>query len=107
MAQNARSQFFLLAAGDALRYLVLTAPPELVAVRNRIARGNVVFLVCQRDLDAGNYRLSDLVPGVVAVKGWPLPDRPTNFAGNYYPDEDPGQLPLETQALRRLRSTCS
>jgi hypothetical protein len=107
LAQNAQSRFFLLTVGDAVRYLSLTAPPELVEVRNRIARGKVVFLVCQRDLDAASYRLSDLVPGVVAVKGWPAPDSPSKLAGNYYPDEEPGQLPTATEALRRLRATCS
>jgi hypothetical protein len=107
LAQNPQSRFFLLVVGDAIRYLALTAPPELVDVRNRIARGNVVFLVCQRDLEAGTYRLGDLVPGVVPVKGWPPPDMPNKLSGNYYPDEEPGQLPTATEALRRLRSTCS
>lgn len=107
VAQNPQTRFFLLTTGDAVRYLSLTAPPDLVAVRNRIARGNVVFLVCQRDIDAGTYRLGDLVPGVVAVKGWPAANGPDNLVGNYYADEEPGQLPTATEALRRLRATCS
>ena len=55
-------------ANPLLRCLALTAPPEMVEVRNRVARGNVQFLVCERDLASGTYRLEDLVPGTVAVR---------------------------------------
>jgi hypothetical protein len=68
----------------------------------------VQFLVCERDLENGDYRLSDLVPGTVAVKGWPPPDSDALPAGsNFYPDEDPSSLPWSTETLRRLRATCS
>jgi hypothetical protein len=107
IAQNPDSRFFVLVVGDSIRYLALTAPPEMVEVRNRIARSNVVFLVCRRDIDNGAYRLSDLVPGVVAVRGWPAPGSNVQLNGNLYPDEDPEQLPSAAEALRRLRSTCS
>jgi hypothetical protein len=67
-----------------------------------------VFLVCQRDLDAGKYRLFDLVPGVVPVKGWtPQGSAPLPADQKYYPDEDPANLPASTEQLRRLRATCS
>lgn len=108
LAQNPHSRFYLLAVGDAVHYLSLTAPEEMVAARQRVARGDVVFLVCQRDLDSGRYRLFDLVPGVVPVKGWAPPDRPALPADQkYYPDEDQANLPASTEQLRRLRATCS
>ncbi len=108
IAQNPSSRFFFLVVGDAVRYLALTAPPEMVEVRNRVARHDVVFLVCRRDVDGGNYRLGDLVPGVVSVRGWPTQGTPPLAAGtNFYADEDPSMLPSGTDALRRLRATCS
>ena len=106
IAQNPNSRFFFLVTGDALRYLALTAPPDMVDVRNSVARSDVVFLVCRRDVDAGPYGLGDLVPGVVPVRGWPTPDSPP-LIRNYYPDEDPGTLPGAADTLRRLRATCS
>lgn len=108
LAQNPASRFFLLATGDAIRYLALTAPEELVEVRNRVARGNVQFLVCQKDLQAGEYRLLDLVPGTVAVRGFPPPGSTALPLDNkYYADEDPALLPWSGETLRRLRATCS
>jgi intracellular sulfur oxidation DsrE/DsrF family protein len=108
LAQNPHSRFYLLAVGDAVRFLSLTAPEELVAARRQVARGDVVFLVCQRDLDAGKYRLFDLVPGVVPVKGWtPAGSAALPVDQKYYPDEDPTRLPSSTEQLRRLRATCS
>ena len=91
-----------------MQYLSLTAPEEMVEVRQRVARGDVVFLVCQRDLDSGRYRLFDLVPGVVAVRGWPPPGSDALPADQkYYPGEDQANLPTSTELLRRLRATCS
>ncbi len=107
-AQNPTTRFFLLVVGDAIRYLSLTAPPELVEVRNRVARTRVQFLVCQRSLDDGQWKLSDLVPGTVAVRGWPPAGSNALPSGsNYYPGEDPATLPWSMETLRRLRSTCS
>jgi hypothetical protein len=108
LAQNPGTRFFLLATGDALRYLTLTAPEDLVEVRNRVARGNVQFLVCEKDLHASEYRLHDLVPGTVAVRGFPPPGSTALPVDNkYYADEDPAVLPWSTETLRRLRATCS
>jgi hypothetical protein len=108
VAQNPGARFFLLAVGDAVRYLSLTAPEEMVEVRNRVARAHVQFLVCQRDLDAGNYRLADLVPGTVAVRGFPPPGSTALPVDNkFYADENPADLPWSTETLRRLRATCS
>lgn len=107
LAQNPASRFFLLVVGDAIRYLSLTAPPELVEVRNRVARGNVQFLVCERDMQNG-VRLSDLVPGTVAVRGFPPPGSTAlPIENKFYADEDPSVLPWSTETLRRLRATCS
>lgn len=108
LAQNPTTRFFLLVVGDAVRYLALTAPAELVEARNKVARGNVQFLVCQRDLANGEYRLLDLVPGTVAVRGFPPPGSTALPVDNkFYADEDPAVLPWSTETLRRLRATCS
>lgn len=108
VAQNPGTRFFLLAVGDAVRYLSLTAPEKMVEVRNRVARADVQFLVCQRDVDTGSYRLGDLVPGTVAVRGFPPPGSPAlPVEDKYYADEDPAVLPWSTETLRRLRATCT
>jgi hypothetical protein len=108
LAQNPGSRFFLLVVGDDIRYLSLTAPPEMVEIRNRVARGNVQFLVCQRDLDGNGVRLTDLVPGTVAVRGFPPPGSTAlPVEDKFYADEDPAKLPWSTETLRRLRATCS
>jgi hypothetical protein len=109
LAQNASgTRFYMLAVGNGVRALSLTAPEELVEVRQRVASANAVFLVCQRDIASGAFTLGDLVPGVVAVRGWPPPGSNELPAGtNFYPDEDPSTLPQVTEALRRLRATCT
>jgi len=108
LAQNPNSRFFLLVVGEAIRYLSLTAPADVVDVRSRVARGNVQFLVCQRDLAMTGYRLGDLVPGTVVVRGFPPPGSSAlPVEDKYYADEDPASLPWSTETLRRLRATCS
>jgi hypothetical protein len=109
LAQNpAPSKFFVLATGEAVRGLSVVAPPELVEVRNRgLARG-AVYLVCRRDIEREVFRATDLVSGVVPVKGWPPPGSSDLPEGaNYYRGEDPSTLPSSNELLRRLRSTCS
>lgn len=102
------SRFFVLAVGEATRGLSVVAPPELVEVRNRGAARGAFYLVCQRDLDSGLFSLTDFVPGVVPVRGWPQPGSTELPEGErYYPDEDPATLPESAELLRRLRSTCS
>ena len=102
------SKFFVLATGDAVRGLSVVAPPELVEVRNRGAARGAVYLVCRRDIEREAFQLTDLISGVVAVKGWPalgsveLPE-----GSKYYRGEDASNLPSSTEVLRRLRSTCS
>jgi len=108
LAQNPNSRFFLLVVGEAIRYLSLTAPADVVDVRSRVARGNVQFLVCQRDLAMTGYRLGDLVPGTVVVRGFPPPGSSAlPVEDKYYADEAPASLPWSTETLRRLRATCS
>ena len=109
IAQNpARSKFFVLATGDAVRGLSVVAPPELVEVRNRGAARGAVYLVCLRDVEREAFQLTDLISGVVAVKGWPAPGSGELPEGtNHYRGEDPANLPGSTEMLRRLRSTCS
>lgn len=109
VAQNPTpSQFFVLVTGDALRGLSVVAPPELVEARNLGASRGAVYLVCRRDIEGEVVRLSDLVSGVVAVRGWPAPGSDELPPGtNYYRGEDPSSLPKATELLRRLRSTCS
>lgn len=109
LAQHpAPSKFFVLATGGAVRGLSVIAPPELVEVRNRGAARGAVYLVCQRDIEREVFQLTDLVSGVVAVKGWPAPGSSELPEGtNYYRGEEPSNLPGSTELLRRLRSTCS
>jgi hypothetical protein len=102
------SRFFILATGDAVRGLSVVAPPELVEVRNRGAARGAVYLVCRRDVEREAFQLTDLISGVIAVKGWPPPGSAELPDGTkYYRGEDPSNLPSSTEVLRRLRSTCS
>jgi hypothetical protein len=109
LAQNpAPGRFFVLAIGPALRGLSVVAPPEMAEVRSSALARGAIFLVCQRDIDRGDFTLLELVPGVVAVRGWPPPGSTALPPGALlYPDEEPGNLPAAADALRRLRSTCS
>lgn len=109
LAQQATpSRFSVLAVGDAVRGLSVVAPPELVEVRNRGAANGAVYLVCRRDIEREVFRLNDLVSGVIPVRGWPRPGSGELPEGtNYYPGEDPSNLPKSIELLRRLRSTCS
>ena len=102
------SIFFVLATGDSVRGLSVVAPPELVEIRNRGAARGAVYLVCRRDIEREAFSMNELVPGVVAVRGWPPPGSNELPEGtNYYRGEDPSTLPSSIELLRRLRSTCS
>ena len=109
LAQNPTpSKFFVLATGDAVRGLSVVARPELVEVRNRGSARGAVYLVCRRDIEREAFQMTDLISGVVAVRGWPAPGSGELPEGtNYYRGEDPSNLPSSTELLRRLRSTCS
>lgn len=109
MAQNPAGQrFFLLALPPQTSAFTTTASPAQSRLRERVLAANGMLLVCQRDLDNRRIRANTLVPGVVAVRGWPaegaapLPDGQRHFAG-----ENPAELPTGNEALRRLRSACA
>jgi hypothetical protein len=109
VAQNPGGRrFFLLSVPPETQALTVTASGPLAAARDRVVASNGVLLVCKRDVDSGKINASTLVPGVVAVRGFPpsgsqaLPD-----GQRYFPDENPRNLPASNEALRRLRSTCS
>ena len=101
-------RFFLLALPPQTVALTTQASRSDAAARQRVIDGNGVLLVCQRDIDNGSVDASRLVPGVVAVRGWPPAGSGDLPAGQrYFPNEDPAKLPQSDEMLRRLRSTCS
>jgi hypothetical protein len=109
LAQNpAGRRFFVLALPPNTEALTRRASRQQATTRERaVARGGVL-LVCQRDVDSGAVRAADLVPGVVAVRGFPPPGSADIPPGErYFPGEDGSRLPQSNTALRRLRSTCS
>jgi hypothetical protein len=109
IAQNpGPNRFFVLALPPTSAALSQLANEELTALRNRAVAAGAVFLVCQRDIDAGLVTVNDLVLGVVIARGWPPPGSDELPHGvRYFPGEDSDNLPASNDALRRLRSTCS
>lgn len=100
------------------RFFVLALPPQTAALRaangasaklrRQVTTAGGVLMVCQRDIDAGRVVAAELVPGVVAVRGWPAQGSGDLAPGQrHFAGEDPAQLPASDEALRRLRSTCS
>ena len=101
-------RFFLLALPPQTEALTAKASKSQAAARQRVVAGNGVLLVCRRDIDNGSVDASRLVPGVVAVRGWPPAGSDPLPAGQrYFPDEDAANLPQSGEMLRRLRSACS
>jgi hypothetical protein len=109
LAQNPGGRrFFVLAVPPQTSALKKSAPAPLAALRDRVIAGNGVLFVCQRDIDKGRIDPAELVPGVVAVRGFPPPGSNAIPPGErYFPDEDRSRLPASNEALRRLRATCS
>ena len=108
IAQNSGVTFFILAIPPASKALSHIASDEARLIRERAVAAGASFLICQRDIDSGSITLADLIPGIVAVRGWPPPGSDALPQGsNYYPDENPSSLPSSTEQLRRLRSACS
>ncbi len=109
MAKNPGGQrFFLLALPPQTRALYRNATGAPARVRDRAIAANAVLFVCQRDIDNGRIDASNLVDGVVAVRGWPRvrsPDLP--LGERYFKGEDSSDLPASNNALRQLRSTCA
>ncbi|HSQ11254.1 MAG TPA: hypothetical protein VLN25_11695 [Burkholderiaceae bacterium] len=109
LAQNPGGRrFFVLAVPPQTSALKKSATGPLAQLRDRVIAGNGVLFVCQRDIDKGRIDPAELVPGVVAVRGFPPPGSNAIPAGErYFPDEDRSRLPASNEALRRLRATCS
>ncbi|HSQ09122.1 MAG TPA: hypothetical protein VLN25_00685 [Burkholderiaceae bacterium] len=109
LAQNPGGRrFFVLSVPPQTSAMKKSAPAPLAQLRDRVIAGNGVLLVCQRDIDKGRIDPAELVPGVVAVRGWPEPGSNEISPGTrYFADEDTSRLPAANEALRRLRSTCS
>lgn len=101
-------RFFVVVLAPAAQPLDRNASGEAVALRNRILVARGVLIVCQSDIASGSINRSTLVPGVVALRGWPPPDYDTWPPNqHYYPGEDPSRLPVPTEQLRRARAVCS
>ncbi len=109
LAENAAGQrYFVLVLAPASQALSRQASGKLAALRGKVTASGGILLACQRDLVSGAVDRKNLVPGVVPVRGWPPPDFdrwPPNQL--YYPGEDPAQLPVPTEQLRRARAACS
>ena len=107
--ENAQGErFYVVVLPPAARPLDRDASGEAVALRNRILVARGVLIVCQRDVASGAVNAAGLVPGVVALKGWPPPDFDTWPPNQqYYPDENPARLPVPNEQLRRARAVCS
>lgn len=104
----AGQRFFLLSLPPETRALETSAPGPLAAVRDRVIAAGATLYVCQRDVDSGKVNPAALVPGVIAVRGWPPPGStalPPD--ARYFPGENPAAFPIADAALRRLRATCS
>jgi len=101
-------RFFLLSLPPETRALERSATGPLAAVRDRVIAAGGTLYVCQRDIDSGKVDPAALVPGVIAVRGWPPPGSTALPAdARYFPGENPGAFPASNEALRRLRATCS
>ena len=109
LARNPKGQrFFVLALPPNTVALTSAATKSAAAVRARVVASGGVLLVCQRDLDKGTIDAATLVPGVVAVRGFPPRGSDAMPPGErYFPDENRDNLPANNEALRRLRNACS
>jgi hypothetical protein len=109
LARNPAGQrFFVLALPPNTVALTTAATPAAAAVRERVVAAGGLLLVCQRDVDNGKVNATTLVPGVVAVRGFP--PRGSNAiprGERYFPDEDRSVLPQDNRSLKRLRKACS
>ena len=109
LARNPAGQrFFVLALPPNTVALTKAATQSAAAVRERVVAAGGVIFVCQRDVDSGKIDAAALVPGVVAVRGFPPRGSDAIPRGErYYPDEDRSRLPQDNRALKRLRKACS
>jgi len=109
LARNPPGQrFFVLALPPNTAALTTAATQPAAAARERVVAAGGLLLVCRRDIDNGKIDAATLVPGVVAVRGFP--PRGSNAiprGERYYPDEARDQLPQDNRSLKRLRKACS
>jgi hypothetical protein len=108
MATNPRGErFFLVSVPPETSALATAATGAPAGARDQAIAAGGVLLVCQRDIDSGKIDRANLVPGVVAVRGWPRGGNPPLQEGRYFAGENPANLPVADEALRRLRSVCA
>lgn len=109
LGANAPGQrFFLLVLPPQTRALEASATGRLSGVRERVTASGGVLMVCQRDVDGGKVNPAALVPGVVAVRGFPAAGSTALPPGErYFAGENRDVLPASTEGLRRLRTTCA
>ncbi len=109
LARNPPGQrFFVLALPQKSAALTLAATQSAAAVREQVVAAGGVLMVCQRDIDNGKIDATKLVPGVVAVRGFPPRGSDALPPGErYFPGENQDTLPRNDSTLKRLRSTCS
>lgn len=109
LARNPPGQrFFVLALPPNTAALTTGATMAADAVRDRVVASGGLLYVCQRDIDNGSVDAATLVPGVVAVRGFPPSGSDAIPRGErYFPDENRDQLPRNNRTLKRLRSTCT
>jgi len=109
LARNPPGQrFFVLALPPHTAALTTAATTAAAAVRDRVVASGGLLYVCQRDIDNGSIDAATLVPGVVAVRGFPPRGSDAIPRGErYFPDENRDQLPGNNRTLKRLRSTCT
>jgi hypothetical protein len=101
-------RFFVLALPPHAAALTTAATTTAAAVRDRVVASGGLLYVCQRDIDNGSVDAATLVPGVVAVRGFPPRGSDAIPRGErYFPDENRDQLPRNNRTLKRLRSTCT
>jgi hypothetical protein len=109
LARNPPGQrFFVLALPPNTAALTTSATTSAAAVREQVVAAGGVLFVCQRDIDNGSINAATLVPGVVAVRGFPPRGSDALPRGErYFPGENRANLPRNNRTLKRLRSTCS
>ena len=109
LARNPKGQrFFVLVLPPNGAALTKSASRTAAATRDRVVAAGGVFFVCQRDIDSGAIDASKLLPGVVAVRGFPPRGSDALPRGERaFPDENAAALPTDNTTLNRLRSACS
>ena len=109
LAKNPAGQrFFVLALPPNTVALTTAASSSAAAVRERVVAAGGMLFACQRDIDNGTVDAAMLVPGVVAVRGFPPRASDAIPRGErYYADEDRNVLPKNNRTLKRLRKACT